>query len=266
MHLYFAGGENTHWYLALKKAEARCGLYSYYYLTKELGSVIKLSEVEQEKVFLDSGGYSAFTKGAKIDIGHFCGYIKEHSSIITAYAVLDVIGDFRKTIANQRVMEKAELKPIPAFHFGCNLDDLRSLVKEYDYIALGGLVPLARRRPTLFAWLDKCFSIIKNDAKVHGFGATGCDLLKKYPFYSVDSTSYLGGSMRSEIYSFNSESGHMDIIRTSIKEKASYQSIRFSDDSEKKKWYERVIQNIKEWIKFEDYVTQLWAKRGITWQ
>lgn len=50
------------------------------------------------------------------------------------------------------------------------------------------------------AWLDNCFSIItkkKPLIKIHGFGVNAFWIWERYPFYSVDATSWLmGGKFR----------------------------------------------------------------------
>lgn len=267
MDLYLAGGENKSWLKGMDEALNKKSLYSYFYLNndnKDPSKFVQKAAATQKKIFLDSGGFSAFTKGAKIDIDNYIKFIKENENVLTVYAVLDVIGDFKGTMRNQHYMEKKGVNPLPVFHFGGDLNNLKSLVKDYDYIALGGLVPYARDKKKLKAWLDKCFSIIKCDCKIHGFGMTGIEILKRYPFYSVDSTSWLGGSMRAEIYEFVPEEGKLKTIKTKCQDRASYKTIDFNDDGDKR-WFNRIVKNAIEWQKFAEYITNLWEKRGVKW-
>ena len=96
-------------------------------------------------------------------------YIKNKNDF-DCYATLDVIGDPIATDKNTIKMEKKGLNPIPVFHFKSDINYLKKLIKKYNYIALGGLVPIARRRNILDKWLNYCFSYIKNNCKIHGFG------------------------------------------------------------------------------------------------
>jgi len=160
-------------------------------------------------------------------------------------------------------MEDRGLKPLPVFHFSSDLGPLKELISQYKYFALGGLVPYARQKKKLFSFFDKAFSLIGTKSKIHGFGMTGVELLKNYPFYSVDSTSWLGGSMRGEVYEFTGDS--MRSYNTSDKGSSDHQTFSFTDQDDKR-WMPRVVQNAIEWQKYETYITKLWKARGIEWK
>lgn len=267
MRFYFAGAENVSWLKALKKAKAKDALLSYFYLVEQQKenafAHLRSAAHFQRHIFMDSGGFSAFSKGVKIDVKDYIKFLKENKGHISEYANLDFIGDHRRTMYNQRVMEKAGLRPIPVFHWGSNLDDLKALVGEYDRIALGGLVPHAKQKKKLCRWLDKCFSIIRDKAKVHGFGMSGIEILLRYPWFSCDSTSYISGSKQSTVLYF--EQGQFKTISTKNREKANHKSISITDDEEKK-WHERVVNNAREYQKMADYITEVWKRRGIKWK
>jgi hypothetical protein len=170
-------------------------LWSYYHLTIING---KMPEVTNKKVelFLDSGAFSAWSQGKTIDINEYIDFIKEHKKVIDVYANLDVIGDAQATWKNQVVMEKAGLHPLPVFHFGEDMKWLiKMLEKDYDYIGLGGMVPISTTN--LYHWLDDLFTNYLTDkygipiVKIHGFGLTSLRLMLRYPWYSVDSTSWV---------------------------------------------------------------------------
>ncbi|MDD5053492.1 MAG: hypothetical protein PHO27_12225 [Sulfuricurvum sp.] len=146
-------------------------------------------------LFLDSGAFSAKSKGVEIDIGEYIKFIKENKKYITVYANLDVIGDAEAGWKNQKIMEDAGLSPLPVYHIE---DDISYLYRclEYPYFCLGGMATgytTAQRR----SFLDMCFEIICNTidgmpkCKIHGFGMTSLELLLRYPWYSVDSTSWV---------------------------------------------------------------------------
>ena len=146
-------------------------------------------------LFLDSGAFSAFTKGINIDIQEYITFIKENQTVIEVYANLDVIGDAAGTLDNQEIMEAAGLKPLACFHYGEDIQYLQYYLDQYDYVALGGMVPISTQ--DLIPWLDSIFTkyICGPDglpkAKIHGFGLTSLKLMLRYPWYSVDSTSWV---------------------------------------------------------------------------
>lgn len=146
-------------------------------------------------IFLDSGAFSAFTKGISINIQDYIKFIKDNREGITLYANLDVIGDAEGTWRNQQIMEEAGLIPLPCFHLGEEWLYLERYVKEYDYIALGG-VAQAKNKDSLMSWLDKCWEIICDKdgwpkTRVHGFAVTSLGIMFRYPWFSVDSTSWV---------------------------------------------------------------------------
>lgn len=148
------------------------------------------------KIFLDSGAYSAWTQNIKIDIKDYIEFIKKYKDHLEVYAVLDSIGDPKATFANQMLMERAGLTPLPCFHYGEDVKWLQKyLDRGHDYIALGGMVPIPNKE--LYQWLDFLFTDLLTNAdgipkvKVHGFGMTSFDLMLRYPWYSVDSTSWI---------------------------------------------------------------------------
>jgi len=153
-------------------------------------------------LFLDSGAFSAFTKKVEIDIQEYIKYIKENKKYINLYANLDVIGDAEGTLKNQEIMEKAGLSPIPCFHAGEDFSYLDHYIENYDYISLGGVAQLGRRAGV---WMEDCFNRICDDdgypkVKVHGFAVTSLKLMMKFPWYSVDSTSWVMTSRMGSVY------------------------------------------------------------------
>lgn len=174
-------------------------LDSYHYIHKS--SAIAKIRRDGERVFLDSGAFSAFSKGAVVDIDKYCHYIMENRDIIREEdgdllaSVLDAIGDPLGTYRNQLYMESKGVRPLPCFHYGEDERYLEWYVANYDYITLGGMVPIST--PQLKIWLDRIWDRYLTDGagrpkiKVHGFGLTTVSLMQRYPWYSVDSSSWV---------------------------------------------------------------------------
>lgn len=161
-------------------------------------------------LFLDSGAFSAWTQKTTINIKDYIAFIKEHEQRLVLYANLDVIGlggktpneiTAEQTLRNQKIMEEAGLHPLPCFHFGEPEKYLQYYVENYEYIALG---VAGNSGNVLIPWLNRCFAefICGDDGfpkvKVHGFAVTSLKIMLRYPWYSVDSTSWaLTGGMGS---------------------------------------------------------------------
>lgn len=174
-------------------------LESYHYISKE--KYVEKLRVDGVKVFLDSGAYSAFSKGVKVNIQAYCQYIQRNSDVIDTLdghvlaSVLDAIGDPQKTYENQLQMEAYGVRPLPCFHYGEDERYLEWYLSRYDYITIGGMVPISTTQ--LYYWLDRIWERYLCDGsgrpkyRIHGFGLTTLDLMHRYPWYSVDSSSWV---------------------------------------------------------------------------
>lgn len=156
-------------------------------------------------LFLDSGAFSALSQGVDINIDEYILFIKEHLKYWSVYSNLDVIGDPEATYKNQKYMESKGLNPLPCFHYGTDEKYLRRYLKQgYQYIALGGMVPITTHN--LIPWLDSLFLKYFTDTKgwplfnIHGFGISRVNIMIRYPWYSVDSTSWVATGRFGSIY------------------------------------------------------------------
>lgn len=202
MNVWFAGVPGGH---CKKTTEGLLRLLSFYLRDKEQKQEFKMIPNKKVDLFLDSGAFSAFTQNIEIDIQAYIAFIKEHEEHLEVYANLDVIGSAEGTWRNQKIMERAGLKPLPCFHHGEDFKWLQKYLDEgYKYIALGGMVPIST--PDLKVWLDQVFSnyICGPDGlpkvKIHGFGLTSLRLMMRYPWYSVDSTSWVVTGRMGSVY------------------------------------------------------------------
>jgi hypothetical protein len=161
------------------------------------------------KVFLDSGAFSAYTLGIKLEVTDYVEYIVRNWDIIRGEgpgnmmaSVLDGIGDADETWRNQQEMERQfreryglDWRPLPCFHAGEPEHYLERYVNEYDYITLGGMVGSSTAQ--LMVWLDRMWDKFLTDGagrprvKVHGFGITAVPIMEAYPWYSCDSSSWI---------------------------------------------------------------------------
>lgn len=259
MRLYFAGYTTDREIAEVEGVE--CLLESYIlFRRKNFRQWHEENGLLGKKLFLDSGAFSAFSQGEKIDLDAYIAYIKQYEDCLEVYAALDVIGDWEATAKNLEYMESHGVHPLPTFHYGSPLAELERMCEKYDYIALGGLVPLAMRQKKLKAWVDTCFSVIKKHwpKKVHGFGVNAFWAWERYPWYSVDATSWLmGGKFRHMVRFKNGK-----LVSRSKKDKDQDldQYLLHAAD------YKVINQtNVREYLKAQRFITDLWKTRGVIW-
>jgi hypothetical protein len=217
-----------------KEREFRSGcenfLESYHYIHSQ--RYVDKIRRDGIKVFLDSGAFSAYTQKVTIDLGKYCDYIHTNSDIIEVASVLDHISDDTKekaaenTWRNQEEMERRGVFPLPCFHYGEPIEVLKYYVSKYKYITLGGMVPIST--PQLKLWLDRIWAdVLANEdgtpkVKVHGFGLTSLPLMMRYPWYSVDSSTWVMWSSNGMIL-LPGRAGQVDVSNKSSRRKQAWQ-------------------------------------------
>jgi hypothetical protein len=222
-----------------------------------LVSVIDL----RPRVIIDSGAFTAWTSGKQINPRDYAEWALdfrarwEHKMKSLYFMNLDVIGDQDATWENQSLLESLGLNPIPIVTFGADKSHLTRALDNYSYIALGGLVPWIRQKAKLQKWLDFCFSVVMEKyrasgimPKVHLLGVTTDWVLKRYPCYSSDSSSWvtclrfgdgIGAGINRRIPKYTESDTAMAITIHTLR------------------------CEIRRYKKMEQEATSLWAKRGI---
>lgn len=157
-------------------------------------------------IFVDSGAFSVMTRGLNIDVDCYIEWINSHIEDGSIFASLDVIGNPEKTweiylYMRSQLLDKSKL--IYTYHIGEPIINLIKALNYKDqfgnlkYIALGGMA--LKNHNERKSFLDNAFHHIPPEVKVHGFGMTDYDLIKSYPFYSIDSTTWLKAAAFGEL-------------------------------------------------------------------
>ena len=184
-------------------------LLSYYYDKAEIAKRF----AEKRYTFLDSGAFTAHTKGIVIDVDAYIDFINKYDEYLSVYAQVDEIpGTWgqQKTIVQlaeapllswknylyMRERVKSPDKLLPIFHQGedfIHLKRMLEFVPPIPYIGISSNKELHISDAEF--WFSEVFSIIKKspnpNVKTHAFGLTSFSLLAKFPFYSCDSTSWV---------------------------------------------------------------------------
>lgn len=171
-------------------------LVSYYYFRKENKNKIRKTKNHKymNKIFLDSGAYSAFTQKNKINIDEYIKYINENIDVFDYVTQLDVIEDGEESLNNYLYMKdkiKDESKLLPVFQYGTDFKYYKELSKlnKSKIMGLGGVAGKSTQTRTNFFR-----NLIANNEgnKYHVFGFTAFGLVNKYQKYikSIDSSRY----------------------------------------------------------------------------
>lgn len=157
---------------------------------------------------MDSGAFSAWRMGGSIDLGEYIEFLQEHAPLLWHTVALDNIpGQWgrartsddversaRISFKNWECMRKAGLDPIPVFHQGERFEWLEQMIKAgARYVGISpsdDTADIVQRD-----WLDNVFTLLTTEdgmplIKAHAFGIGNISILKRYPFYSADSTTW----------------------------------------------------------------------------
>lgn len=183
-------------------------LESYHYVGRQ--KFVDEMRAAGAQIFLDSGAFSAKSLGIDINVNTYIDYIHRNKDIIKVEdgilmaSVLDGIGDPQLTYENQMYMESKGAKPLPCFHFGEDERYLEFYLSKYEYITIGGMV--RTKAEDVMHWLDRIWNRYMLDGagrpvvKAHAFGVTTISLMERYPWHSVDSSSWVQATAFGSIY------------------------------------------------------------------
>lgn len=193
-------------------------------------------------------------KKAEDYVADYFQYVKDNKHRKIIFIEFDAYFDLPKELINEMYYEIIKMEGLkskfcrvyhPTLDNG-SLSVLKQWIEEgQDYIFIAqDSMPI----------LDDIFALTKDKVKVHGLAMTKLGYLERYPFFSVDSTSPLStvifGRYSRPIMAFSERE---DIFKA--------KSIECYDDD-----YQRLEKAIIETKKTQDYITELWTKRGITWE
>lgn len=182
-------------------------LESFYYIKEWQIPLIKKAEL----FLLDSGAFTFMNntkKGGNVD---WKDYIERYIDFINKYDIkhffeldIDVIVGYENVKKIRKYIEaKTQKKCIPVWHKARGKEEFLKLCEEYDYVAIGGIVTreIKPNEYKYFTWFIN--EAHKRGAKIHGLGFTNLKSLPKYPFDSVDSTSWKSGNRFGSLYLYN---------------------------------------------------------------
>jgi hypothetical protein len=205
MKVYLAGerelyktdgsGEFNEWTKSVRRR-----LFSYFYSGAQADNAPHHTVMDTRKfttdLFLDSGAFSAYTKGATLSVDKYAHFIHAEDIWTTMSNLDDIEGNCQLTYDNQKALESLGCPVCPVFHVRDDVSWLKKYMDEgYEYIFIGGMV--IEETKFLHEVLDTLWGdyLTNSDGtprvKIHGFGLTTPELIIKYPWYSVDSSTWL---------------------------------------------------------------------------
>lgn len=126
-------------------------------------------------------------------IANYVDYVKPRRKDWDWYVTFDYTHDPQICWDMQESLEKKGIHPIPVYHSGQDTEWFKRYCNAgYKLIGIGGTVQRRGYAQTRMV-LDRIFDIAERykDVKLHAFGITSLTLMLGYPWYSVDSASWV---------------------------------------------------------------------------
>lgn len=245
MKLCLAGtSASKHYIEEIKKATYL--LESFYYIQDWQLPIFKKCKM----FLLDSGAFT-FMNNFKGEV-NWQKYIDKYADFIIKHDIqfffeldIDVLVGYEQVKKYRKYLEKkVGKKCIPVWHKSRGLEEWIKMTKEYNYVAIGGIVT-KEIKPKDYKYFIPMLKIAKdNGCKVHGLGLTGNKIFE-YPFYSVDSTSWTSGGRFGQLHIFINKG---IVTKKPIGKKA--------------KNYKQIdLFNLKQWLKFQRYMEKNYEYR-----
>lgn len=205
--------------------------------------------VTQDKHILDSGAFTFLNnkKGKTINweqyVISYGNFIRNNNIKLFFELDIDPIVGLKEVERLRDVLENtAGRKCIPVWHKSRGLDYWKKMCQEYQYVAIGGIVTREIKKSEYDIFLPLLKIAKEYKTKVHGLGFTNLNGLKKYKFYSVDSTNWLSARFGSTgLYYFTGDN-LKNINKPPNTKKIDLQAMN--------------MFNFIEWIKFSKYAEQ----------
>lgn len=148
-------------------------------------------------------------------------FVLEHDAYLEEYINLDVINNAEASYESLKYMESRGCHPLPVWHIGCGDKWLARYIDEgYKFICIGGLTNT--RSDSLVPMLDRVWShyLVDDDGmpivRVHGLACTSFLLMRRYPWYSVDSATWTKMAAWGGVYFPRTIDGQFDLKNNPI--------------------------------------------------
>lgn len=244
LRIFLAGTYSRSWCLQkyIEKAKDNLCPYtleSFFYMNEDIKRLIP----HMSDFLLDSGAFTFMTQNKDVN---FDEYLERYADFIKTNKIqkffeldIDSIVGYEKVKEYRLRLEKLTERPcIPVWHKSRGIDEFYRICDEYNYIAVGGLA-IKEIKQNEYKYLPMLIKEAhKRKTKVHGLGFSWFNLLPKYHFDSVDSTTWTTGNRFGYIHFFDGKT---------IKKINAPTGHKLSDA--------RLValNNYMEWVKFQKY-------------
>lgn len=212
-------------------------LYTKYVL--RLQRRLSTAGVEERKA-----GYRFYESDEFWDyVDRYADFVKKIEDTLDFYVTVDVIFNPEMTWKVQKYLEDThKLTPLPVLHYGTPIRWVKRYLKEgYEFLGLGGLGQEVTAE-VYYLWADEVYRLLCPPptklpvVRTHGFAMTGFALMKRYPWWSVDSASWIKQAGFGGVFFPRKKRGKFDILGQPLALKCSAKSPLLTDRTGARHW------------------------------
>lgn len=237
-------------------------------------------DYEMKQLTLDSGAFTAWNSGGSVDIDEYAQYCLDWMKKVPHLRAvnLDVIpGEagrtstqyerelgMKESLKNADYLRSKGLSVEEVFHQDEPFEFLDLLVQR---LPKGQVLCISPRndvsKKQRLAWLQKVLAhLVKtvgkdNLPKMHGLAVTSKDLMLAFPFYSVDSSTYINAARFGVTHDYDGSGiKTSDVLGFNVK----------NTTDQAGAMRQMILMSVDYYQRMEAMVTTTWKRRGISWE
>lgn len=287
MKVYFAGMENIYnsYKTPPKKTDNIFCTFFYPNSTVKFLKDISKDKGHEGIITIDSGAHSFFGYAGTSTAAHhnnkdksempdpylyfekYLSFIKEHYEKISYFVELDIqaivgmdqVWKWRERMSKEGVYDKC----IPVIHSIDSTDVYKRTLDtlESGYIGLEGLRNKKINLPYMKI-LKECY---ERNIKVHGFALTASEITTKYPFFSVDSTTWTAPVRYGTLLVLDKGSLKQVGCTKANHIKYGFPVELHSTNKDRESSVKKLQYCMGQQRKYEKFLKDMWISRGIKW-
>ena len=226
------------------------------------------------KFMLDSGVFSARKKDEKIDNERLSKYFHRNEHLYDSVFNNDD-GPVKTQIDNLKYLSENDVPVIGIYHPGAindrfmGLEHLEKMFEYTDFCSIALHTIPKNDQPIIFKEMfDFIYKNGYQNKKMHLLGVESPAFLYKYPFYSTDATTFLRDYIMGRVSKW--DSNRLRIVSSAIKNETKYWIENDVTNIERvgpkvDPRIARIEKSINNRSYYQQFLTNLWKKRGVEW-
>lgn len=288
MNVYFACSPSPQHIGVLSEEKVKNVLFSYHYVNKPERLSAVLGEYKPERIIIDSGAFTVWSNGGKIDLKAYGQFGLQIKNLLPKEIELNIVNldvlpgkwgfvpskeeidkSAKQGWQNMLYLESLGLKVIHVFHQHEDWEVLDALTKHSDYIGISPANDESQASKT--NWMNQVFTrldVKKSKVKTHGFAVTSYQQVYQYPYYSVDSSSWIAPAIWGRLTVMDDAYRIKSFSYKDINDLEKYWPLIRSmgyDKISAPQWQDRTRIAIRAYQKMEEVATRLQEQKGLIW-